>query len=64
MSNMEAKPRLVRIAGDELQQIMSASDCLGVPVIHAFNDGPPYLVDADELRAWRASQHTSGEQRD
>ena len=57
MSN--AKPRLVQITGPELDYLFKHAGELGVPYIHAFNDGPPYLVIADELRAWRPSQHTS-----
>lgn len=56
---MNDKLRLVILTGWELDYFFKHSGDLGVPHIHAFNDGPPYLVDADELRAWRASQNTS-----
>lgn len=55
---MTAKPRFVQVTGVELDYLFTHSSDLGVPSVHAFNDGPPYLADADELRAWR-SQHTS-----
>lgn len=53
------KPRFVQIVGPELDYFLTHSGQLDVPSVHAFNDGPPYLADADELRAWRAT-HTSG----
>jgi hypothetical protein len=60
----EVKQRLVEVTGDELSAILATENLLCVP--HLMSDlvlrsGPQkYYADADELRVWRASQHTSG----
>lgn len=53
-----SKPRFVQVTGEELNYLFKHSGDIDVPAIHAYNDGPPYLADADDLRAWRAT-HTS-----
>ena len=57
---MESKPRMVPMArGPELDHFLKHQDDLGIP--HPIrSNGNIVLVDADELKAWRASQHTSG----
>jgi hypothetical protein len=60
---MESKPRMVEVKGKELQALALAwKTDLSVPVLYLnLRDSHPYC-DAEELRAWRASQHSSGEQ--
>jgi hypothetical protein len=54
-----SKPRLVEITDPiEYEAIMRDPSRLEVPSISESGDGRVW-ADADELRAWRASQHTS-----
>ncbi len=59
-----AKSHLAEITDmDELTSIRQAG--LGAPHVYSnrVNDRIHFWADADELRKWRASQSTSGEQR-
>jgi hypothetical protein len=54
---MNDKPRLVQINKEELAEIRAKPGDLALPFVVPVGDA--LYVDADELRAWRASQHTS-----
>ena len=56
---MSDKPRLVEVLPSEAQQIKD--DGLGGPHLHELHG--IYWADADELRAWRATHTSDGEQR-
>jgi hypothetical protein len=58
----EAKQRFSEVTGDELRYLILHQDDLGVPKLFVsdYGRGDKNFADADELRAWRASQHTSG----
>ena len=58
---MSDKPRLTRVTDlDEIDAIRAAGYGIGIPFYH-FNQATHQLwADADELRAWRAAQSTSG----
>lgn len=57
------KPRLVEITVGEAFKINAGRvDDLGAPFVYHRSDNR-YYVDADELRAWLASQHTSDGER-
>jgi hypothetical protein len=60
---MNDKPRLVEVFGDELAVIHALANDLKAPCVFSNRVGSVihFWVDADELRAWRASQSTSGE---
>jgi glutamyl-tRNA reductase len=63
MSNESTKVRMVIVGSPELEYLLSRQDDLGVPRLYkpaAKGVEQFYVADADELRAWRASQHTSG----
>jgi hypothetical protein len=56
---MNDKPRLVMISDwEEIHKLYATAGDLGSPHVIKDKDGVLY-VDADELRAWRASQCTS-----
>lgn len=51
------KPRLVEVMGEECQRIVDGQGELNVPLIYKVqNCIGLMLVEADELRAWRAAQ--------
>ena len=60
-----SKPRLVRVTDPaELRALDAKAGELGAPkLVQEVIDGVAYnayYCDADELRLWRAAQHTSG----
>jgi hypothetical protein len=55
------KPRLVAVPDDEVEKLLAyGPEDLGCPPLYKCSNG--WLTYAHELRAWRASQTTSGEQ--
>lgn len=59
---MESKPRLVVIGHREAEILLADPQNLGVPSLVRIRSGQgvAYMADANEMRAWRASQSTSG----
>ena len=54
---MSIKQRLVPVYDEELAKLLTyGPDDLGAPTM--YKSGSEWLVDADELRAWRSSQNT------
>jgi hypothetical protein len=58
------KPKLVQVSQSDVDKIMECNERgdLAYPYLHsgAKNGDHCWYTDADELRAWRSSQHTSG----
>jgi hypothetical protein len=57
------KPRLVVVGHGEAETLLADQENLAVPSLVRIRSGQgvAYMADAGELRAWRASQTTSGE---
>lgn len=55
------KPRLVKLTQEEANEILSAVDRGDMSYPYIMGKDGAWYGYADELRAWRASQHTSGE---
>lgn len=60
---MSEKPRMVEIASDERKALLAVAGELGTPALYQRMDSLSWWADADELRAWRASQNAKGAER-
>jgi hypothetical protein len=60
---MESKPRLTEVTSDELDAILADRSDIARPYIFSsrVNNRIHFFANAEDLKAWRASQSTSCE---